>query len=331
LAKWKKQLEMQPIANHPTPNHSTIWLTGAVADLPTPFDDHDGVDFAAFERLCERQIEAGAKAIVVAETTGEASTLTLREHTAIVRSAVNTARGRVRIIAGAGSNATSHAIELTRLAEAAGADAILTVVPYYNKPMQTGLAAHFAAVADCTELPIILHDVPSRTVRGLADETIARLAESPQFIGLKDASGDATRPLRLKPLLRPEFRLLSGDDATALAFLLHGGDGCISVTSNVAPELCRELAVSCRHGQLQTALGIAERLAPLTAAFSRDTPAAPKYALSLLGLVSPRVRLPMVELADAEKAEIARAIAAIGDPADARKAGHRFRLELSQP
>jgi 4-hydroxy-tetrahydrodipicolinate synthase len=295
---------MKPIANH-----STLWLAGSIADLPTPFDDNDAIDFAAFERLCERQIEAGANGIVVAETAGEASTLSPAEHDAVVRAAVRTARGRVRVIAGAGSNATGHAIDLTRRAEAAGADAILSVVPYYNKPMQTGITAHFAAVADCTELPIILHDIPSRTVRGLADETLVRLAESPQFIGLKDASGDVTRPLRLKPLLRPEFRLLSGDDATALAFLLDGGDGWISLMAAIVPEQCHDLTTSCKHGRLRTALGIAERLAPLNAVLSGDTPAALKYALNLLGLISPRVRLPMVELPNEEKAEIARAIA----------------------
>jgi 4-hydroxy-tetrahydrodipicolinate synthase len=304
-------------------NHPNAWLAGAIADLPTPFDDRDDIDFAAFERLCELQIEAGAKAIVVAETGGEMSTLAPAEHGAVVRAAVKTARGRVRVIAGAGSNATSHAIELTRLAEAAGADAILSVVPYYNKPMQTGLRAHFTTVADCTELPIILHDVPSRTVRGLADETIVRLAASPQFIGLRDGSGDVTRPLRLKSLLRPEFRLLSGDDSSTVAFLLHGGDGCISGAAAIAPELYHDLTKSCRHGRLRTALDIAERLAPLTASLVPQTPAALKYALSLFGPTSPRVRLPMVELTGEEKTEIAHAIAGIGDEADIRKAERR--------
>jgi 4-hydroxy-tetrahydrodipicolinate synthase len=307
-------------------NHSNSWLAGSIADLPTPFDDQDGVDWAQFAMLCERQIEAGAKAIVIAETAGEASTLTPAEHDALIRAAVQTARGRVRVIAGAGSNATSHAIELTRLAEAAGADAILSVVPYYNKPMQAGICAHFAAIADRTELPIILHDIPSRTVRGLADETVVRLAESPQFIGLRDGAGDVTRPLRLRSLLRPEFRLLSGDDATALGFLLHGGDGSISVTSSVFPELCRDLTASCRHGSLRTARSIAERLAPLTAALCCNTPAAAKYALSLLGLMSPRVRLPMVELGEAEAAEIARAIAAIGVQPELGKTERRLQL-----
>jgi 4-hydroxy-tetrahydrodipicolinate synthase len=304
-----------PIANHPTP-----WLAGAISDLPTPFDDSDRIDYAAFERLCERQIEAGTKAIVVAETAGEMSTLTMAEHEAVVRAAVQTARDRIRVIAGAGSNATSHAIELTRLAELAGADAILSVVPYYNKPMQAGLLAHFTAVADCTELPIILHDAPSRTVRGLADETIVRLAASPQFIGLKDGSGDVTRPVRL----------LSGDDTTLLPFLLNGGDGCISGTATIAPDLCHDLTESCRHGRLRTALGIAERLAPLTASLVPQTPAALKYALSLFDPTSPRVRLPMVELTGEEKTEVAHAIAAIGDEAGLREAERRLRLELSR-
>jgi 4-hydroxy-tetrahydrodipicolinate synthase len=313
-----------------TANHPTNWLAGAISDLPTPFDASDHIDYVAFERLCERQIEAGVKAIVVAETAGEMSTLTPAEHGAVVRAAVETARGRVRVIAGAGSNATSHAIELTRLAEAAGADAVLSVVPYYNKPMQAGLDAHFAAIADCTELPIILHDIPARTVRGLADETLMRLATSPQFIGLRDGSGDVTRPLRLKPLLQPEFRLLSGDDTTTLAFLLHGGDGCISGAAAIAPELYHDLTESGRHGRLRTALGLAERLAPLTAALASRTPAAQKYALSLFGPISPRVRLPMVELTGEEKTEVARAIAGIGDEADIRAAERRLRLELSR-
>src|SRR5450432_2220920 len=164
------------------------WLAGYIADLPTPFDDNDRIDLAALARLCERQIEAGALAIVVGETAGEASTLTPGEHDAIVRAAVEIARGRVRVIAGAGSNSTSQAIELTRRAETAGADAVLSVVPYYNKPMQAGIQAHFRAIAESTGLPIILYDVPSRTACGLADATIARLAESKNFIGLKDAT-----------------------------------------------------------------------------------------------------------------------------------------------
>src|SRR6266403_478775 len=184
------------------------WLVGYIPDLPTPFDESDRMDLIAFARLCERQIEAGVSAIVVGETAGEASTLTPAEHDTIVRSAVEIARDRVRVIAGAGSNSTSQAIELTRRAEMAGADAVLSVVPYYNKPMQAGIHAHFQAIADSTALPIILHDIPSRTIRELSDDTLARLAQSKQFIGLRDGTGDITRPMRLRSLLPSAFRLL---------------------------------------------------------------------------------------------------------------------------
>jgi 4-hydroxy-tetrahydrodipicolinate synthase len=290
-----------------------IWLAGYIPDLPTPFDANGAIDLTAFERLCERQIKAGVSAIVAGETTGEASTLTPAEHETIVRAAVGIARGRARVIAGAGSNSTSQAIELTRRAEAAGADAILSVVPYYNKPMQSGIDAHFRAIAGSTTLPLILHDVPARTIRELADDTLTRLAQSKQFIGLRDGTADITRLLRLRPRLPHGFRLLSGDDATAPAFIANGGDGCISTLSNVAPELCLAIFSSCRQGRLQTARYLHDRLAPLSAALSKESPAALKYALSLLGFMSPTTRLPIVELADMAKAEVAGAIAEIGD------------------
>jgi 4-hydroxy-tetrahydrodipicolinate synthase len=290
-----------------------VWLSGTIADLPTPFDDEDGIDLAALTRLCERQIDAGVSAIVVGETAGEASTLTPAEHDRIIRTTVETARGRIRVIAGAGSNSTHQAIELTRHAEAAGADAVLSVVPYYNKPMQAGIAAHFRAIAGSTALPVILHDIPSRTIRELSDDTLARLAESRQFIGLRDATGDMARPLRLRQLVPATFRLLSGDDLTALAFLSLGGDGCISMTSNVAPGLCQAIFSSCRQGRLQSARYLQHRMAPLTAALATESPAALKYALSLLGLMRCATRLPIVELAEPAKAEIARALAEIGD------------------
>jgi 4-hydroxy-tetrahydrodipicolinate synthase len=296
-----------------SPAHPAIWLSGYIPDLPTPFDEGGQLDLATFARLCERQIEAGVSAIVVGETAGEASTLTPAEHDITVRAAVALARGRVRVIAGAGSNSTSQAIELTRRAEAAGADAVLSVVPYYNKPMQAGIEAHFRAIADNTALPIILHDVPSRTIRELSDDTLARLAKSGQFIGLRDGSADITRPMRLRPLLPPGFRLLSGDDLTALAYIANGGDGCISVISNVAPDLCRVIFSSCREGRLQTARYLQSRLAPLAAALVKESPAALKYALCLLGFMSPATRLPIVPLDDAAKAEVASAIAEIGD------------------
>jgi len=285
-------------------------LTGYAPALPTPFGDDGKIDGAAFEQLCNRQLKAGATALVVCGTTGEAPTLSPVEHHALIRIAAGVARGRIPVIAGAGSNSTAHAIELTRDAEAAGADAILSVVPYYNKPIQRGLYAHFHAIAQSTGLPIILYDVPSRTACGLADETVARLAEMPQFIGLKDATGDVTRPPRLRSLVGPDFRLLTGDDATALPFFTQGGNGCISVTSNIAPGLCRSMYLACRQDQLPSAQRWALPIAKLTAALFRETSPAPlKYALSLIGLMSPKVRLPLVEPTEQTQAEIAAVMA----------------------
>ena len=298
---------MTPLAN------STSWLTGYTPDLPTPFSEAGEIDLTTFAKLCERQIGAGVSAIVAGETTGEASTLTLVEHDAIVRTAVEIANGRVRVIAGAGSNSTSQAIELTRRAELAGADAVLSVVPYYNKPMQAGIAAHFRAIANSTRLPIILHDIPARTIRELSDDTLAKLAHSRQFIGLRDGTADLARPIRLRPMVPPGFRLLSGDDATALAFLASSGDGCISVVSNVVPELCQVIFSSCRQGRLQSARYLQSRLARLAALLARENPAALKYAMSLLGLMRPDTRLPIVELAETAKAEVASALAEMGE------------------
>jgi 4-hydroxy-tetrahydrodipicolinate synthase len=291
----------------------TTWLAGFIPDLPTPFHDSGKLDLTAFAKLCERQIETGVSAIVVGETAGEASTLTPVEHDSIVRAAVEVVSGRARIIAGAGSNSTSQAVEFSQRAEAAGADAVLSVVPYYNKPIQTGIYAHFQAIASSTALPIILHDIPARTARELANDTLVRLAESKQFIGLRDGTGDIARPMRLRSLLPPRFRLLSGDDATALAFIANGGDGCISLVSNVAPELCQAIFSSYRQGRLQTARYLQSRLVPLMAAISKDSPAALKHALYLLDFMSPTTRLPIVKLDKTAEAEVANAITEIGD------------------
>src|ERR1700688_2038166 len=296
---------MTPHAN------SATWLAGYIPDLPPPCDVNGAIVLTASERLCERQIKAGVAAIVAGETTGEASTLTPAEHDAIVRTAVETAIGRVRVVAGAGSNSPSQAIELTRRAELAGADAVLSVVPYYNKPMQAGIAAHFRAIADSTALPVILHDIPARTIRELSDDTLAKLAQSRQFIALRDGTGDLARPMRLRSMVPLEFRLLSGDDATALAYFANGGDGCVSAVSNVAPELCQAIFSSCRQGRLQSARYLQSKLARLNALLAGESPAALKYALCLLGLMRPGTRLPIVELTDAAKAEIASAIAEI--------------------
>lgn len=291
-------------------NHPATWLTGYIPDLPTPFDAAGELDLAAFRRLCERQITAGATALVVGELTGEDSTLSDAEHSALTRIAVRTSRGRAAVIAGAGSNSTADAIELTRRAEADGADAVLSVVPYYNKPTQAGLHAHFCAIAAATRLPIVLHDVPSRTVRELSDDTIAQLSQSTQFVGLRDATGDVSRPQRLRPLTRPEFRLLSGDDATAPAFLVHGGDGCVSVTSNLIPDLCQYLFRCCKEDDLHTtARALAIGVGRLSAVLLREPPSASiKYALSLFGLMAPNVRLPLLELTDFAKAAVTEAI-----------------------
>jgi 4-hydroxy-tetrahydrodipicolinate synthase len=291
----------------------SAWLTGYIPDLPTPFNAGGLVDLEAFASLCERQIAAGVPALVVCETAGEAPTLSAAEQELIIRTAVDVARGRSRIIAGAITNATGHAIELTRRAEAAGADAVLSVVPYYNKPMQEGMLSHFRTIAGSTGLPIILHDIPSRTLRPLADETLARLAENRQFVGLRDASGDISRPMRLSRRLPAGFRLLSGDDATAFGFIASGGDGAISFVSNMTPDLCRTIFSNCRQRRMQSARYLQKRLAPLEACLSKEIPAALKYALSLLGLMQPDTRLPIVELDDAAKTEVTRAFVTIND------------------
>ena len=310
-------------------DNPTAWLSGYIPDLPTPFNEADEVDLKAFARLCERQIQAGVSAIVAGETTGETSTLTPAEHDAIIRAAVETARGRVRVIAGAGSNSTSQAIDMTRRAELAGADAVLSVVPYYNKPMQAGIGAHFRAIADSTALPIILHDIPARTVRELSDATLSSLSQSRQFIGLRDATGDLVRPLRLRTLLPSGFRLLSGDDMTALAFFANGGDGCISAISNVAPELCQLIYSNLKQGRLQSARYLQRRLEPLATLLARENPAAVKYALCLLGFARPDTRLPLVEPETSTKAEIANAVAAIGEDDLTCDTWEENRLQMS--
>jgi 4-hydroxy-tetrahydrodipicolinate synthase len=285
-------------------------LPGYAPALPTPFDHRDNIDREAFENLCRVQLEAGATALAVCGTTGESPTLSAAEHAALITIAVGVASGRIPVIAGAGSNSTSRAIELTRTAEACGADAVLSVVPYYNKPTQAGMHAHFRSIAQSTGVPIILYDVPLRTACGLADETIARLRELPQIIGLKDATGDVTRPARLRPLVGSEFRLLSGDDATAPIFFAQGGNGSISVASNVAPGLCRRLFLAHRQQQNDEVERLSLPLAQLTRIlFCKPNPVPLKYALSLLGLMSQNVRLPLVELAPQTKTEVADALA----------------------
>jgi len=293
-------------------------LSGFIADLPTPFDDDDRIDWPAFEMACEYQIRSGARAMVVGETMGEASTLSRHEHAELIGQAVRTARGRIAVIAGAGSNSTGQAIELSTIAEAEGADAILSVVPYYNKPMQAGMLAHFQSIAASTGLPILLHDNPARTMRELSDDTILRLAQSPQFIGLNDQAAGVARLFRLRATLPPEFCLLCGDDVDAVGWLASGGDGCISAVANIFPDLCRRQHQGAAKGDLAACANLSRRLAALAAAISGDAPvAALKYAMSLLGFMKPGVRLPLVELGEDARKAVARAMAAVAEPATA--------------
>jgi 4-hydroxy-tetrahydrodipicolinate synthase len=302
-------------------DHHILKLAGYAPALPTPFNAQGGIDLVAFEWVCAFQVDASATALVVCGTTGEAPTLAPSECRELIRVAVSVARA-VPIIAGAGSNATSHAIELTAMAEKADAQAILSVVPHYNKPTQAGLKTHFSAIAQSTGLPIILYDVPSRTACSLADSTIAELAEDPRFIGLKDATGDIARVPRLRTLIGRDFHLLSGDDTTALAFFVAGGDGCISVTSNVAPGLCRDMHLAVTDGDIKQAQRLADSLATLTEAlFLEPNPGPVKYALMLLGLMSGAMRLPLIEPAPATKHRVASALAALPHGCSSDRAG----------
>lgn len=289
------------------------WLAGCLPDLPTPFTADGSVDLPAVTRMVERSIVADVSAIVVCATSGEAATMTAAEQEQVIRVATKAASGRVKVVAGAGSNSTSQAIALTRCAEAAGADAILSIVPYYSKPAQDGICAHFQMISSSTSLPVILHDAPARTARPMLDETIVHLARSGRFAGLRDDSADALRPLRLRPLLPAGFKLLSGDDATSLGFVAAGGDGAMSEVANIAPGLCCSIQAYCRQGRLQSARYLLNRLAPLIASLNQDSPAALKYALSLTGSIRLETRLPLVPLAGSAAVELAGILAAMAD------------------
>jgi len=298
----------------------TLHLAGYMPSLPTPFDTTGNIDRPAFEHLCAWQIEAGAQALVVASSTGEAPTLSQTEHRVLIHIAVDVACGRVPVIAGAGSNSTAHAIELTSDAERLGADAVLSVVPYYNKPGQAGVIAHFNAIRRSTSLPIILHDALSRCAMALHDATIVQMADDSQFIGLLDESGEVTRPTRLRPRVGERFLLLSGNDPTAFAFQVLGGDGCVSGLANLVPTLCRDLSRALRDGDMVLAQRLASSINELAVVLADDSDPVPvKYALSLLGVVDPKVRLPLVDLSASRKAEIAaRLIQIRQDDPDAR-------------
>jgi 4-hydroxy-tetrahydrodipicolinate synthase len=272
------------------------------------------VDEAAFRKLIEWQIAEGSHGLVPVGTTGESPTLTPEEHRRVVEIAVETAKGRVPVIAGTGSNNTAEAIEYTEHAEQAGADAVLSVCPYYNKPTQDGLYAHFKAVAAATKLPVFVYNVPGRTVSNISVETLARLAKDcANIIGTKDATADLTRPSRQRHLSGETFIQLSGEDGTALGFNAHGGTGCISVTANVAPRLCSEFQEATLAGDYKMALKLQDRLMPLhTALFVETSPAPVKYAASLLGLCEDTIRLPLVPCSESCKTQVRAAMVHAG-------------------
>lgn len=267
---------------------------GSFVALITPFKNGK-VDEAAFVKLVEWQIEQGTHGLVPCGTTGESPTLSHEEHKRVVELCIETARGRVPVIAGAGSNNTVEAIELTAFAKEAGADAVLSVTGYYNKPSQEGIYRHFKAVNDAVDIPIILYNIPGRSIVDISLETMTRLFELKNIVGVKDATANLARVSLQRNAMGPEFCQLSGEDATALGFNAHGGVGCISVTANIAPALCAEFQEATLAGDFRKALEIQDRLLPLhNALFLDPNPAPVKYAASLLGLCENEVRLPLV-------------------------------------
>ncbi len=267
---------------------------GSIVALITPFREGK-VDAVAFKDFVDWQIKQGTHGVVPVGTTGESPTLSHEEHRLVVSLTVEVAKGRVPVIAGTGSNSTEEAIALTRHAKEAGADAALIVTPYYNKPSQEGLYQHYKAIHDAVDLPIIIYNIPGRSVIDMSVATMARLAKLPNIVGVKDATADLARPLRTRVEIGPDFCQLSGEDATVTGFLAQGGVGCISVTANVAPALCSQLHEAWQRGDLVEMARIRDILLPLhQAMFVETSPAPVKYAASLLGKSTPDVRLPLV-------------------------------------
>jgi 4-hydroxy-tetrahydrodipicolinate synthase len=283
-------------------------IHGSIPALITPFRDGI-VDEQAFAAVIDKQLGAGAHGLVPCGTTGESVTLSAAEHERVVRTCVETAGRRAPVIAGAGSNSTAHAIDLAKIAKRAGADAVLVVAPYYNRPSQDGLAAHFLAIADAVDIPIVAYNVPSRTIVDILPETMARIAKHPNVVGIKDATGDMSRVARHKALCGESFVQLSGDDGSALGFAAQGGVGCISVTANVAPALCADLQNALARADYTGARAIDEKLSLLhKALFVEPSPAPAKYACSLLGLCTEEVRLPLLTCSEPAKARIRAAM-----------------------
>jgi 4-hydroxy-tetrahydrodipicolinate synthase len=267
---------------------------GSIVALITPFRN-GSIDEAALQSLVEWHVEQGTHGLVPVGTTGESPTLSHAEHRRVVELVIEAAARRLPVIAGAGSNSTAEAVSLATHAKAAGADGILVVTPYYNKPTQDGLYAHFKAIHDATDLPLLIYNIPGRSVVDMSIDTMAQLARLPNVIGVKDATADLGRPLHTRLACGSEFCQLSGEDITALAFLANGGDGCISVTANVTPRQCAEMHEAWQRGDAKEALAIHLRLTPLhKALFLETSPAPVKYAVARLGRCAPEVRLPLV-------------------------------------
>ena len=285
---------------------------GSITALITPFRD-GAIDEKAFQELVEWQILEGSDGLVPCGTTGESPTLSHQEHMRVVELCIEAANGRVPVIAGTGSNSTAEAILLTRHAKQAGADGALIVMPYYNKPTPEGQYRHFKAIHDAVELPIVIYNIPGRSVVDMSVDTMARLAQLPNIVGVKDASMDLERPLATLLKIGPDFCQLSGEDGTALALRAQGGHGCISVTANVAPRLLSTMHAAWDRGDVATATEINRRLFPLhKAMFCETSPGPVKYAASLLGRCQPDTRLPLCEIAEASKTRVREAMVATG-------------------
>jgi 4-hydroxy-tetrahydrodipicolinate synthase len=285
---------------------------GSITALITPFADGK-IDDAAFQRFVEWQIEQGSNGLVPSGSTGESATLSHDEHERVIRLCVEATAGRVPVIAGTGSNSTSEAVSLAEAAERSGADACLVVTPYYNKPSQEGLYQPYKAIHDSVGIPIIIYNIPGRSVIDMSVETMARLAKLPRIAGVKDATADLTRPSRTRHAIGPDFCQLSGEDPTAAAFLAQGGHGCISVTANVAPAACAALQAAWRAGDLARMAEWRDRLTALNVAlFAEVNPVPVKYAVSLLGFCAPSLRLPLIEASDATRAQIESAMRGAG-------------------
>lgn len=277
---------------------------GSFPALVTPFTNGE-LDLETLKKLVEWHIGEGSSGFVPVGTTGESPTLTHEEHETVIQAVVSATAGRVPVIAGAGSNNTVEAMRLMQFAEKAGADAGLVVTPYYNKPTQRGLIAHFTALHDCCNLPIIIYNIPGRSIVDMTPETMGELAKLPRIIGVKDATGDINRVSQQRITCGNEFIQLSGEDGTALAFNAHGGQGCISVTANVAPRLCAELQAATLAGDFAKALELQDRLFPLhEAIFVEPGLVGAKYAMSKLGLCSEEVRSPLTGLLDSTKEQL---------------------------